>query len=93
MLPHVLWLRTSPPDKGELRRCHVSYGSRPRLSAGVGSGAATCLITPCGTRASNIKKSLAGLHVQLGMHVPNARAHVSKEPDVRVIMDLQDVRA
>jgi hypothetical protein len=31
--------------------------------------------------------------VQLGMHVPNARAHVSKVPHVRAIMCLQDVQA
>jgi hypothetical protein len=31
--------------------------------------------------------------VQLGLHVPNARAQVSKAPDDRVIMGLQDMRA
>jgi hypothetical protein len=31
--------------------------------------------------------------VQLGSRVSNARAHVSKSPDVRAIMCLQDVRA
>jgi hypothetical protein len=30
--------------------------------------------------------------MQLGMHVPNAHAHVSKGPDVRAIMGLQSVR-
>jgi hypothetical protein len=30
--------------------------------------------------------------VQLGSYVPNARTHVSKAPDVRAIMGLQDVR-
>jgi hypothetical protein len=30
--------------------------------------------------------------VQLDMHVPNARTHISKTPDVRAIMSLQDVR-
>jgi hypothetical protein len=44
-------------------------------------------------RASSIKKRLAGLPVQLGLHVLNARAHVSKVPDVRAIMGLQDERA
>jgi hypothetical protein len=44
-LPRVLWLRTSPLDWGGLRRCHVYYGSRPRLPSGVGSGAATCPMT------------------------------------------------
>jgi hypothetical protein len=46
-----------------------------------------------GSRASSIKKSLACLPVQLGLHVPNAHAHVSKAPDVRAIMGLQDMRA
>jgi hypothetical protein len=31
--------------------------------------------------------------VQLDTHIPNARAHVSKAPDIRTIMSLQDVRA
>jgi hypothetical protein len=30
--------------------------------------------------------------MQLGTHVPNARAHVSKTPHIRVIMHLQDVQ-
>jgi hypothetical protein len=67
----------------------VSYGFGPRLPAEVGSGSTTC---PYGPRVSSIKKSLADLPVQLGTHVPNARAHVSKMPGVRVIMGLQDVR-
>jgi hypothetical protein len=46
---------------------------------------------PCRMRASSIKKSLADLAVQLGPHVPNACAHISKAPDVRAIMGLQDV--
>jgi hypothetical protein len=41
-LPRVLWLQTSPPGRGGLRRCHVSYGSGPCLLAEVGSNAATC---------------------------------------------------
>jgi hypothetical protein len=31
--------------------------------------------------------------VQLDTHIPNACAHVSKAPDIRTIMSLQDVRA
>jgi hypothetical protein len=31
--------------------------------------------------------------MKLGTLVPNARANVSKKPDVRAIMGLQDVRA
>jgi hypothetical protein len=34
---------------------------------------------------------LAGLTVQQGSPVPNARTHVYKAPDVRVIMGLQNV--
>jgi hypothetical protein len=40
-----------------------------------------------------MKKSIAGLSVQLGSCVSKARVHVSKVPDVRAIMGLQDVRA
>jgi hypothetical protein len=59
-----------------------------------GSDAATaCPSVSCGPQASSIKKSLAGLSVQLGSHAPNARAHVSNTPDARTITDLQDVRA
>jgi hypothetical protein len=52
----------------------------------------TCPTVPYGLGASNIKESLAGLPVRLDPHVPNARAHVSKAPDVRAIMGLQDVQ-
>jgi hypothetical protein len=69
----------------------MSYGFGPRLSAEVGSGATTCPAGPYGPQASSIKKSLAGVLVQLGKHVPNARVHVSKMPHVRAIMCLQDV--
>jgi hypothetical protein len=31
--------------------------------------------------------------MQLGTHVPNAGAHISKAPDIRAIMGLQDVQA
>jgi hypothetical protein len=41
VLPHALWLRTSSPSWGGLRRCHVSYDSIPHFSAEVGSGAVT----------------------------------------------------
>jgi hypothetical protein len=59
-----------------------------------GSGATTaCPVVSCGSRASGIKKSLADLPMQLGLHVPNARVHVSKAPNDRAIIGLQDVRA
>jgi hypothetical protein len=112
MLQRVLWLRTSPLGCGGLRRCHEFYGSRPPLLAEVGSDAVTCPMTPepgglltevgsiaamcrvapCGSWASGIKKSLAG-SMQLGTHVPNAHAYVSKVYDIRAIMGLQHVRA
>jgi hypothetical protein len=70
----------------------VSYGSGPRLPAKVGSDTATCLAASYGPRALSIKKNLAFLPVQLGTYALNARAHVSKVPNVRAIMDLQDMR-
>jgi hypothetical protein len=58
-----------------------------------GSGAAiVCSVASCESRVSNIKKSLTGLPVQLGMHVPNTHAYIFKAFDVRIIMGLQDVR-
>jgi hypothetical protein len=57
-----------------------------------GLQAVTRPAVPCASRASSMKKSLAGLSVQQGTPVSNARAHVSKAPDVRAIMGLQDVR-
>jgi hypothetical protein len=54
-----------------------------------GSGVATaCPVDFCGPRVLSIKKILAGLSVQLGPYVPNARAHIPKVPDVKTIMDL-----
>jgi hypothetical protein len=46
-----------------------------------------------GHELQSIKKSLAGLPVQLGTHVSNARAHVSKAPHIRAITRLQDAQA
>jgi hypothetical protein len=92
-LLRVICLWTSPPSWDGLRRCHMSYGSRPRLLAEVGSGAATCPAGPYEPWASSIKKSLPGLPVQLGTHVPNARVRVFSAPHVRFIMRLQDVQA
>jgi hypothetical protein len=48
----------------------------------------TCLAVFCRLRASNIKKSLADLLVQLGSYVPNGRTHVSKAPDIRAIIGI-----
>jgi hypothetical protein len=49
-------------------------------------------VVPCRPHASSIKKSLAGLPVQLGSRVSKAHAHVFKAPDARAIMGLQDVQ-
>jgi hypothetical protein len=73
--------------------CHIPYGSGPHLPIEVSSDAVTCPMGPYGSRGSSIKESLAGLPVQLGTHVSNARAHVSKAPHVGAIMRLQDVQA
>jgi hypothetical protein len=91
-LPRVLWLRTSPPGRGGLRRYHVSYGFEPHLPYEVGFGDTTCPTGPYGSRASSIKKCLPGLPVQLGTHVPNTHTHIFRAPQVRVIMRLQDVQ-
>jgi hypothetical protein len=48
---------------------------------------------PYGPRAASIKKSLAGLPMQLGLRVTEARAHVSKTHGIRAFMGLQDVLA
>jgi hypothetical protein len=45
-LQRVLWLRTSPSGWGGFQRCHVLYGSEPRIPAEVGSSAATCTMAP-----------------------------------------------
>jgi hypothetical protein len=85
-LPHVLYLRASPPGQGGLRCCRVSHGSRPRLTTGVGSGAATWPTTLCWPWASDINKGLAGLAMQLSSRVSKACSRVSKASDARAIM-------
>jgi hypothetical protein len=72
----------------------VSSDSGFRLLDREGSGVATaCPVAPCGTWASSIKKSLAGLPTQPGSPIPNACTHVPKAADARVIIGLQDMRA
>jgi hypothetical protein len=97
--------RISPPCRGGLRRCHVSYSSRhllptkgglrhyrvihgsiPRLPAGVSLDTARHPAALYGPRASDKKKSLAELAIQLGSRVFNARSCVSKASDTRAIM-------
>jgi hypothetical protein len=46
MLPHTLYLRTTPPCRGELRRCHVSRDFGPHLIAEESSDVATCPSAP-----------------------------------------------
>jgi hypothetical protein len=69
-------------------RCAVYPMALDPASLRGGLRAATRPTIPCGRRVSNIKKSLAGLSMQPDSHVPNARAHVCKAPDVRVLMGL-----
>jgi hypothetical protein len=86
------WLRTLPPCREGSDALRVL---RLRILPPYWEGfdAATHPTVPCGPWASNIKKSLACLPMQLGSHVPNARTHVSKAHDIRAIMTRQDVRA
>jgi hypothetical protein len=82
----------APDPLGGLRSavCPVALDHTSLLG---GLRATTRPAVPYGPRASSIKKSLAGLPVQLDLHVHNARTHVFKAPDVRAIMCLHDVRA
>jgi hypothetical protein len=43
-LSRKMYLRTTPPCRGELQSCHVSHGPKPHLLAEVISGAATWLM-------------------------------------------------
>jgi hypothetical protein len=47
-----------------------------------------CPTAPCGLRTLSIKKSLAGLPVQLDMYVPSTCTYVLKAPDVMAIMGM-----
>jgi hypothetical protein len=83
----VSWLRTCGEDSGALRVLRLRI--LPPYQEG--SGAVTCHTVSCGPHASNIKKSLACLPVQLNTHVFNTRTHIFKTSDIRAIMGLQDV--
>jgi hypothetical protein len=83
-LSRVLWLQTRGEGFGVPRVLRLRI--LPPYQEG--SGAITRHVAPCGPHASNIKKSLAGLPVWLGTHIPNARMYVSKAPDVRAIIGL-----
>jgi hypothetical protein len=57
-----------------------------------GSGATTHPMVPYRLWTSSIKKNLPSLVMQLSSRVSKVHMHVSKSPDARVIMGLQDVR-
>jgi hypothetical protein len=90
--PCILQLHILPPCKGGLwsATCPTAPDPAPYRE---GSSVATAWPTVSyGPRGSNIKKILAGLPVQLGSHVPNARTPVSKAPDLRAVLGPQDLR-
>jgi hypothetical protein len=74
-------------------RCAVCHTAPDPASLHGGLWAAMRHVVLCGPRASCMKKSLAGLLMWRGLPVPNARAHISKVPDVRAIIGQQDVWA
>jgi hypothetical protein len=74
------------PAKGGLRHYRVIHGSRPHLPAGVSFDTVRHPAALYGPRASDIKKSLAGLAIQLGSCVFNACSCVSRASDTRAIM-------
>jgi hypothetical protein len=63
-------------------RCAVCHTAPDPTSLHGGLWAAMRHVVLCGPRASCMKKSLAGLLMWRGLPVPNARAHISKVPDV-----------
>jgi hypothetical protein len=69
----VSWLWTLPPYLRGLRRCHMPRGFRTYLLVREGSDTATCHTALSRPRISGIKKSLAGLVMQLGSCVSKAR--------------------
>jgi hypothetical protein len=80
-LPHVQQHQTLPPRSGGIRHCHVSHGSRSRLPAQEGSGAAMCpkALDP----ASLLRRALAPPHVPCLLTPPPRsggiwRYHVSR---------------
>jgi hypothetical protein len=68
----------------------MSYGSGPCLPVREGPSAATHPTVPNGP--PQIYKKLDGLPMQLGSRVSKVHTHISKAPDIRAIMDMQDVR-
>jgi hypothetical protein len=86
VLPCVPQLRTSPPYRGGIRRCHVAPALPPRDES---SGAPMHPTAPSGLWTIRIKKGLAALGTQLGSHVSKTRARVTEAPVRRVDMPLQ----
>jgi hypothetical protein len=80
-----------PDPLGGLRCATCPMALNPASLLG-GLRATTRPSVPYGPRISDTKKRLAGLPVQLGSYVPNAHAHISKAPDVKPIMGLQEVQ-
>jgi hypothetical protein len=56
VLSRVLWLRTPPPCRRGLRRCHTSYDSGLHLPVEEGSNTATCPMVLYGLQDVGIKK-------------------------------------
>jgi hypothetical protein len=86
VLLRVPQLRTSPPCRGGLRRCHMALASPPREES---SGAATYPTAPSGLWITGIKKDLTAPDMQLSSHVSKARSRVTEAPARRADMPLQ----
>jgi hypothetical protein len=84
---------TVAPDPLGWLLCAMSHVAPGPTSLLRGLRAATHHAVMCGSQASSIEKSLAGLPAQLYLLVPNARAQVFKVPNVWVILGLQDMWA
>jgi hypothetical protein len=80
----------APEPLGGLRCTACPAAPNPASLLG-GLCAATRLAVHYGSWASNIKKSLTGLPMQQGSQILNARSHISKAPNVKAIMGLQDM--
>jgi hypothetical protein len=82
-LSRVPQLRTSPPCRGGLRRCHMAPTSPPREE---NSGAAT---HPSGLWTTGIKKGLSALGTQLDLYVSKAWLRVTETSARRADRPLQ----
>jgi hypothetical protein len=82
---------TVDPDPLGGLQCATCLAASDPTSLRGGLQTAMRPVVLCGPRASSIKKSLAGLPMQLGSHVLNTHAYVYKASNIRAIMGLQDV--